>query len=71
MADVAETKAEYGVDLIDAPSHGYDAVVGAVPHAEFSALRLADLLKPGGLVADIKGIWRGADLGEGLRRWSL
>lgn len=71
LADVEETKAEYGVDLIDAPSLGYDAVVGAVPHAEFNDLRLADLLKPGGLVADIKGIWRGKDLGEGVRRWSL
>lgn len=71
LADHAETKAEYGVDLIDTPSDGYDAVVGAVPHTAFAELHLADVLKTGGLVADIKGIWRGMDLGAGFKRWSL
>ncbi|WP_425407324.1 nucleotide sugar dehydrogenase [Hwanghaeella sp.] len=71
LADVAETKHEYGVDLIDSPANGYHAVVGAVPHAVFDELKVSELLVPGGLVADIKGIWRGMDLGDGVRRWSL
>ena len=71
LADVAETKHEYGVDLIDEPSGPYHAVLGAVPHAVFNEMPIAEFLEPNGLVADIKGIWRGVDLGAGLRRWSL
>ncbi len=71
LADAAETKHEYGVDLIGEPSGPYHAVLGAVPHAVFNDMPIADLLEPDGLVADIKGIWRGVDLGAGLRRWSL
>jgi len=71
LADAAETKHEYGVDLIGEPSGPYHAVLGAVPHAVFTDMPIADLLEPDGLVADIKGIWRGVDLGAGLRRWSL
>ena len=55
-------------------SGGYDAVVGAVPHAAYAALSadaLARLVKPGGLVADIKGQWRALTLPDGLRRWEL
>lgn len=70
-ADAAETRHEYGVDLVDAPSGVYDAVVGAVPHGEFADMSVADLLVPGGLAADIKGIWRGVDLGADVNRWSL
>lgn len=71
LADAAETKHEYGVDLIGEPSGPYHAVLGAVPHTVFNDMPIADLLEPDGLVADIKGIWRGVDLGAGLRRWSL
>ncbi|RVU36449.1 nucleotide sugar dehydrogenase [Hwanghaeella grinnelliae] len=71
LADIAETKHEYGVDLIGEPSGPYHAVLGAVPHAAFNDMPIAELLEPDGLVADIKGIWRGVDLGAGLRRWSL
>lgn len=67
MADPAEAAAEYGVDLMAAlPETGaYAAVVGAVAHAayrDFDPARLAALTVPGGLVADIKGMWRGLDL---------
>jgi hypothetical protein len=28
-------------------------------------------LRPGGLVADVKGMWRGLALPPGLRRWQF
>jgi UDP-N-acetyl-D-galactosamine dehydrogenase len=48
-------------------------VLLAVPHAAYRALAPSDihgLLKPEGLLADIKGIWRAAQLG-GMRYWCL
>jgi UDP-N-acetyl-D-galactosamine dehydrogenase len=50
----------------------YDCVVGAVPHLPyiaFAATTMAALLKPGGLVADLKGMWRELPLAAGMRRW--
>ena len=71
LADGGETRREYGVSPIEQIDGPYDAVVGAVPHAAFSSLDLADIVTPGGLVADIKGMWRGKPLPDGLRYWSL
>lgn len=71
FADPAETEHEYGIAPIPSPDGRYDALVGAVPHAAFEDLPLGDLLKPGGLIADIKGFWRGSGLPEGIRYWSL
>ena len=77
-ADRCEAEAIYGITpLAELPtfaarSEAYDCVVGAVPHkpyCEFTPAALAALLKPHGLVADIKGIWRGLSLPSGLRRW--
>ena len=71
LADPDEARREYGVDLSPELGAGYDCVVGAVPHAAYADLPLESLLRPGGLLADIKGIWHGQHLPEGLRRWSL
>ena len=52
----------------------YDLVVAAVPHAEYRLLAAEDvrrLAKEGGCIANIKGIWRGLDLGPGVDRWTL
>jgi UDP-N-acetyl-D-galactosamine dehydrogenase len=52
----------------------FDCLVGAVAHDAYKALgaaELAKLVRPGGLVCDIKGMWRGGALPEGLRRWEL
>ena len=70
-ADPDETWRHYGLDLIAVPEMGYDAVVGAVPHSGFAELPLRGLVKPGGLVADIKGIWRRRAIPEGLSYWTL
>jgi UDP-N-acetyl-D-galactosamine dehydrogenase len=77
-ADHAEAKALYGMTLLNGlPTYAegcgaYDCVVGAVPHlpyCSFTAATMAALLKPGALVADIKGMWRDLPLPAGLRRW--
>lgn len=76
LADPDEAQHEYGLMLsprLDALS-GFDAVVAAVPHRAYRDLPgqdLAALLKPGGLIADIKGLWRSRPLPEGLRYWTL
>jgi UDP-N-acetyl-D-glucosamine/UDP-N-acetyl-D-galactosamine dehydrogenase len=41
------------------------------PYAAFGAADFARLVRPGGLVADVKGMWRNTVLPDGLRRWSI
>jgi UDP-N-acetyl-D-galactosamine dehydrogenase len=76
IADPHAAEEEYGIALAGplAGLSGYDAVVGAVPHDEYRKLEAADfrrLLRAGGLVADLKAMWRDADLPAGVRRWQL
>ena len=76
MADPREAAGFYGVELLAelAGASGYDCVVGAVSHAAYRTLTgdtLARLLKPGGMVADMKGMWRATALPDGLRYWRL
>jgi UDP-N-acetyl-D-galactosamine dehydrogenase len=45
-----------------------------VPHAEyrnFTNAELTRLVKAGGLVADLKGMWRDRKLPAGLKYWTL
>ena len=76
--DAAEAKRAYGIalrpNLFTGASEGYDCLIGAVAHDQYRALGSADLarlVKPGGLIADVKGIWRGRELPAGRRRWQL
>ena len=75
LADAAEARHEYGVDLSpDAFDRAYDLVVVAVPHAVYGELsedRLASLIAPGGLLADLKNLYAGKALPEGVARWTL
>jgi UDP-N-acetyl-D-glucosamine/UDP-N-acetyl-D-galactosamine dehydrogenase len=51
-----------------------DAIVGAVGHSVytgFTASTFEKLLKPKGLVADVKAIWRHLELPSGMTRWEL
>jgi UDP-N-acetyl-D-glucosamine/UDP-N-acetyl-D-galactosamine dehydrogenase len=70
-----ETKQEYGITL--APFNelsGLDALVVAVPHREFKTRdkrELLGLLKPGGILVDVKSMFAPSDLPDGLRYWSL
>ncbi len=76
LADADEAASVHGVrplaGLEGAPA--YDCVIGAVAHGTYRDLgpdALATLLKPGGLLADIKGIWRGKTLPDGITYWRL
>lgn len=76
QASPSEAKELFGVDLMTdlADAAGYDAVVGAVKHREYDALdaaALEALISEGGLVADIKGIWRELELSVRTQRWQL
>jgi UDP-N-acetyl-D-galactosamine dehydrogenase len=73
-ADAAEARTSYDLSLLPGLPNGaaYDCLVGAVPHeayCRFDAQSFARLVKSGGLVADIKGMWRSVALPDGLRRW--
>ena len=57
----AEAEHEYGVQLVNAPEPGaYDAVLLAVAHKQFvgpeATLDIKAMLKPGGIVFDVKGV---------------
>lgn len=76
LADPQEAQHEYGVMLSPRLDQlaGFDAVLAAVPHATYRALddaALSRLVAPGGLIADLKGLWRGRSLPAGLQYWSL
>lgn len=71
MADPSETKAEYNRDILEAPGEAYDAVIGAVAHDAFQSLSIRKMVREGGLIADIKGIWRQRALPDDRRYWTL
>jgi UDP-N-acetyl-D-galactosamine dehydrogenase len=77
LADAADAKAQYGIDLLqslDEVTRPFDCLVAAVAHDEYRALSdedFARLVAPGGLVCDVKGIWRARGLPANLRRWQL
>jgi UDP-N-acetyl-D-galactosamine dehydrogenase len=74
LADSAEARHEYGLDLAaDAFDRRYDLVLVAVPHAAYAELgdsKLAGLVEQGGLLADLKQLYKGREL-PGVERWTL
>lgn len=61
----------YGIEILPAlPARGgYDAAILAVPHENYRAMTGEEfnaLLKPQGLLYDLKGLWRGRDFGAGI-----
>ena len=76
LAAPDEARRLYGIDLVAdiAAARDYDCLVCAVAHADYAALggdSIAAIVRPGGLVADIKGTWRHLDMPAGVRRWEL
>ncbi|KIL97700.1 UDP-glucose dehydrogenase [Paramagnetospirillum magnetotacticum MS-1] len=76
FADPAEAAHEYSETLMPSldGARGYDCLLGAVPHQSyvaFSGENFTTLVRDGGLVADVKGMWRGMDIPESLRLWRL
>ncbi|MBL8650308.1 MAG: nucleotide sugar dehydrogenase [Sphingopyxis sp.] len=76
-ADPVEARHEYDLDLVALPSEAaYDAVIGAVRHDAIKALaapQIAAMLRPDGLVADLKRMWSppSDDAASTVRRWSI
>jgi UDP-N-acetyl-D-galactosamine dehydrogenase len=75
LASAGEAKHEYGLTL-DAQALGrrYHAVVAAVPHSSYrgwNGEEIAGIVESGGLVADIKGMWRDVAMPSDIRRWQL
>jgi len=79
IADRDDAERLFGLTLIDgvdglAGSGAYDCVVGAVAHGDYAAFSsdaLATMVCPGGLVADLKGMWRALALGPDIKRMEI
>ena len=75
-ADTREVERRHGIRLLPGLEGAgpYACVLGAVAHAPYRALTaatFASLLAPGGLIVDIKNMWRDVALPDGIRRWTL
>jgi UDP-N-acetyl-D-galactosamine dehydrogenase len=73
MADPAEARHEYGLELV-VPGSGYDAIIGAVAHRSYRALTIENLtsfVRPGGIIADLKRLWSFPDHQLPFATWSL
>jgi len=74
-ANPAEASHEYGLTLVQSPVEAaYDAVLVAVPHAEYreaGSAGAARHLRPGGVLADLKGLFAGDKLPDGVAYWGI
>ena len=74
MADRAEARHEYGLELVEVGARRYRMIVGAVAHEAYRGLdieALETMLEPGGTVADIKRLWSLPKIGTPFKTWSL
>ncbi|PHQ72028.1 MAG: UDP-N-acetyl-D-galactosamine dehydrogenase [Sneathiella sp.] len=76
LANKDEAQKFLNIDLIESLSDlgGYDAIVGAVAHSvyqDLSPAAIEGMMTDTGLVADVKGIWRGTEFSSGIKRWLL
>jgi UDP-N-acetyl-D-glucosamine/UDP-N-acetyl-D-galactosamine dehydrogenase len=75
LADSDEAVHEYGLTIEpEALAERYDIVFAAVPHRSYRKMADAEivaLVEEGGLVADLKSIWRDRELGPDVECWSL
>ena len=74
LADPDEVSRDYDLALTREPDGRFECLIGAVRHKEYeemSAEAVASRVTDGGMVADLKGMWRTLELPAGVRRWSL
>jgi UDP-N-acetyl-D-galactosamine dehydrogenase len=72
LADASELRNDFGLELSTPDREKYDLVVGAVAHADYRNLSdgdLAGMLRPGGTLADVRGMWRDRALDPSIDRW--
>jgi UDP-N-acetyl-D-glucosamine/UDP-N-acetyl-D-galactosamine dehydrogenase len=75
LADPADARHEYGIDLVgDDQLRDVAGVILAVNHKHYvdqGAAKLLRMVKPGGCVVDVKSMFAPADIPAGLHHWSL
>jgi UDP-N-acetyl-D-glucosamine/UDP-N-acetyl-D-galactosamine dehydrogenase len=76
LADKAEAQQFFDIDLKENLKNldQYDAVICAVAHSVYRELSndaLEGMIRKGGLIADVKGIWRDRVFSETTKRWQL
>ena len=75
LASPEEARSEYGVELRSLDElEGLDALVLAVPHAQYVALPLDSLfgrISDGGVFIDVRSVVRPAEVPAHIRAWSL
>lgn len=72
LASSSDLKKEYGFELTESPKGKYDAVIVAVAHKQYTNLSLdylKSILTKNGILADLKGIYRGRT--PGINYFSL
>jgi UDP-N-acetyl-D-galactosamine dehydrogenase len=75
LAEPEVVRQEYGIELIDTDQlQELDVIVVAVPHAQYAELSGDDfsrMLKPGGILVDVRSIVDPKSLRGDIRHWSL
>jgi len=74
LADPAEVERSHRLRMVEPGEERFDLVIGAVAHDAYRRLeaeRLQALVSPGGMLADLKGMWRSLPFDPGLERWTL
>ena len=75
LAEAKEVEAEYGISLVSwSALKDLDALIVAVSHRDYASRKLSDLaqlLKPSGVILDVKCLFQPRDVPTGIRYWSL
>lgn len=74
IADPGEVERQYGLKLADKAAKPFDCLIAAVGHSKYRAMdsdEIAALVIAGGMVADLKGIWRARRFPDQVKRWTL
>lgn len=76
FADLKDAKQQFDLDLLPNLNEvkDYDCIIGAVAHQAYKQFGYSDfkkLLKPDGIVADIKNMWRKIAFPSPINYWSL
>ncbi len=75
-ADPKDARMHFEIDLLTSFDHigDYDCIIGAVSHKPYlnlAPINFQKLLKTGGLIADIKNMWRNLSFPDGTLYWTL